>query len=110
VQDQLAQFEAIGYGNAPVCIAKAQYRSGLAICRLMIGSNVRVSVGKSARLLATECGRHRFDLAPRISIGIDLFDEYSHPIGQRLRGLPFLHGPPHVLNGPVVTSFDHAHP
>ena len=30
--------------------------------------------------------------------------------GQRLAGLPFLHGLPHVLNGPVLAPFDHAHP
>ena len=24
--------------------------------------------------------------------------------------LPFLHGPPHAVNGPVFVCFDHAHP
>jgi hypothetical protein len=27
-----------------------------------------------------------------------------------LSGLTFLHGTPHVLNGPVIACFDHAHP
>ena len=30
--------------------------------------------------------------------------------GQCLAGLSFFHGPPHVLNGPVLACFDHAHP
>ncbi len=29
---------------------------------------------------------------------------------QRLAGLPFLHGPPHLFNGPVLACFDHTHP
>jgi hypothetical protein len=31
-------------------------------------------------------------------------------IDRRFAGLPFLHGPPYLFNGPVLACFDYTHP
>jgi hypothetical protein len=36
-------------------------------------------------------------------------DEHGRPIGSVPRGIILPHGPPDVLNGPVLAYFDHAH-
>jgi formate--tetrahydrofolate ligase len=61
VRDQLAQFEAMGYGNAPVCIAKTQYSfstdpdaKGAPVDHIIPVREVRLSAG--AEFVVVICG------------------------------------------------------
>ncbi|HEX2654338.1 MAG TPA: formate--tetrahydrofolate ligase [Xanthobacteraceae bacterium] len=83
VRDQLAQYEAMGYGNAPVCIAKTQYSfstnpdaKGAPVDHIVPVREVRLSAG--AEFVVAICGEimtmpglPRVPSADNIDIGPD---------------------------------------